>query len=84
MTVIQCDATECRHNESGRCMRDEITIIPGLASWLPTALDPSSSFTTGPWFPGYTGELIDYTAYAQDKPGSLSMGAICHNYAPQP
>ncbi|MCY0900149.1 MAG: DUF1540 domain-containing protein [Firmicutes bacterium] len=82
MTIIQCDASECQHNDQGLCGLEEIYVGPGSVGSIPDILEASPSFQSGQLRPGYASEFEAYVDYASTHPEALFPGALCKSYSP--
>lgn len=80
MTVIQCNVTNCRYNDVGRCSLTEIVVSPGSIAVIPGMLEQTSQLPDGDWRAGYASEFEAYAAYAETHPDSLAAGALCQSY----
>ncbi|MCY0878062.1 MAG: DUF1540 domain-containing protein [Firmicutes bacterium] len=82
MTLIQCDATNCRHNDQGLCALDQIYVGPGSSGALPDILESSPAYALDDLRPGYASEFEAYVGYATTHPDTLLSGAFCKSYDP--
>lgn len=82
MTIIECAAASCRHNQDGQCGLTTIAVAPGTGSLLPAMIEDTAQLVHEDTYMGYLDEFAAYRDYAAQHPDHLMGCAICVSYSP--